>query len=295
MCQRKPPGQWNEKISHFDVTTIQGHYIDFPSSDTSSVLYYEESGAGQPIVFLHTAGSDSRQYRHLLANTELQKHYHMFSFDLPFHGKSDPYQQWWDNKYNLTTDLYAQWILSFVQKLEIEKPIIVGCSMAGAIVLYLAAEYGEQFTAAISLEGGFHTGGRNVPWLDHPMVHDGMFLQSWVNGLMAPQSPEALRRLSLWHYAQGGPGVYKGDIHFYSLDWPEVSKSLGKAKCPLWLLTGEYDYSCTPESSQAAAERLGGTFIKMQGIGHFPMSENPELFVSYLEPVLQQITTCSTK
>lgn len=279
--------------SRFDVSTIEGHYINLEHANTRSVLYYEESGEGQPIVFLHTAGSDSRQYRYLLANTELQQRYHMFTFDLPFHGKSDPTQHWWHAKYALTTDGYAQWIRSFIQQLGLERPIVVGCSMAGAIVLYLAAQYGDEFTAAISLEGGFQTGGRHVPWLNHPMVHDGLFLPAWVNGLMAPQSPEALRRLSLWHYAQGGPGVYQGDIHFYSLEWPEVSKSLGKAKCPLWMLTGEYDYSCTPESGQAAAEQLGGTFIKMEGIGHFPMSENPVLFTSYLEPVLEHIVARS--
>ncbi|MCL6443948.1 MAG: alpha/beta hydrolase [Alicyclobacillus sp.] len=283
--------------SQFDVSTIRGHYINFRDSDgtSNSVLYYEESGNGQPIIFLHTAGSDSRQYRYLMANTELQKTFHMFAFDLPYHGKSDPVYGWWQAKYTLTTNKYAQWIRDFIRQLQLEeRPILVGCSMAGAIVLYLAAEYGDEFTAAISLEGGFRTGGRDVPWLNHPMVHAGWFLHSWVNGLMAPQSPEMLRRLTLWHYAQGGPGVYQGDINFYSLDWPEVSKTLGRAKCPLWVLTGEYDYSCTPESSREAAQRLGGTFIEMKGIGHFPMSENPELLLTYLQPILQQIAVLRT-
>ena len=27
----------------------------------------------------------------------------------------------------------------------------------------------------------------------------------------------------------------------------------------------------------------------MQGLGHFPMSENPEVFLSYLRPVLEDI------
>ena len=35
---------------------------------------------------------------------------------------------------------------------------------------------------------------------------------------MAPQSPEDYRWETWWYYAQGGPGVFKGDLHFYSVD-----------------------------------------------------------------------------
>jgi len=29
----------------------------------------------------------------------------------------------------------------------------------------------------------------------------------------------------------------------------------------------------------------------MEGVGHFPMSENPDLFASYLQPVLDEIAS----
>ena len=55
------------------------------------------------------------------------------------------------------------------------------------------------------------------------------------------------------------------------------------------LLTGEYDYSCTAEGTLAVAERTGAAAVIMKGLGHFPMSEDPEKFVSYLLPVLEKI------
>ncbi len=273
----------------FDVSTITGHYMNFHSRGQQSVLYYEEAGQGRPIVFLHTAGSDSRQYRYVLANAKLQEQWHMFAFDLPFHGRSDPGPKWWETKYLLTTETYSDWVRDFVKHLELHRPVIVGSSMAGALVLYLAAEYGTEFSAAISLEGGFGTKGRYVPWTNHPMVHPGFFLQSWVRGLMAPQSPEEWQRLTLWQYAQGGPGVYQGDTYFYSVDWLKAGRHVGPAKCPLWILTGEYDYSCTPEDGREAADRLVGIFIEMKGVGHFSMSENPLLFLRYISPILEEI------
>jgi pimeloyl-ACP methyl ester carboxylesterase len=61
-------------------------------------------------------------------------------------------------------------------------------------------------------------------------------------------------------------------------------------RCPLYLMTGEYDYSCTPEDTLDVARRIpGAEAIIMKGIGHFPMSENPEKFLEYLRPVLERV------
>ena len=93
---------------------------------------------------------------------------------------------------------------------------------------------------------------------------------------------------------QGGPGVFMGDLHFYSIDGdvsgllPEIDTS----RCPLYMLTGEYDYSCTPEASRDTAARIPGAELTiMEGLGHFPMSEDPDRFQSYLLPVLEKIAS----
>ena len=56
---------------------------------------------------------------------------------------------------------------------------------------------------------------------------------------------------TLWHYMQSGPGVFKGDLHFYMIDG-DIRGRVGEIdikRCPLFLLTGEYDYSCTAEAT----------------------------------------------
>ena len=56
------------------------------------------------------------------------------------------------------------------------------------------------------------------------------------------------------------------------------------------IFSGEYDFSATVEKGREAHEAIAGsTFTEMHGMGHFPMSENPEEFIKYLEPVLQLI------
>jgi hypothetical protein len=49
-------------------------------------------------------------------------------------------------------------------------------------------------------------------------------------------------------------------------------------------LTGEYDWSNTPEMSQKTADKIKGGMMKaMKGLGHFPATENPRVFVDYGE------------
>ncbi len=60
--------------------------------------------------------------------------------------------------------------------------------------------------------------------------------------------------------------------------------------CPLFLLTGEYDFSCSPEDTLRTAAGIPGAEVTvMERLGHFPMAENPEQFRRYLRPVLERI------
>ncbi|MEM7429578.1 MAG: alpha/beta hydrolase, partial [Pseudomonadota bacterium] len=113
-----------------------------------------------------------------------------------------------------------------------------------------------------------------------------------VSGLVAPTSPPAHRWETLWHYMQGGPGIFKGDLHFYTVegDIMEHIADIDTENCPIFMLTGEYDFSCSPEMSRKTAAAIPGARLQiMKGIGHFPMSENPEAFRGYLLPILEEI------
>ena len=67
-------------------------------------------------------------------------------------------------------------------------------------------------------------------------------------------------------------------------------RKIDNSKCPIYLLTGEYDYSATPEETKILADTIGIEMVKMKNVGHFPMSENPEEFLKYLHPVLEKIS-----
>ena len=84
-------------------TEITGRYVYVTVQGVEYRVYYEEAGEGMPILCQHTAGSDGRQWRHLLEDPELTKEFRIIATDLPFHGKSLPptEQAWWSERYSL--------------------------------------------------------------------------------------------------------------------------------------------------------------------------------------------------
>jgi pimeloyl-ACP methyl ester carboxylesterase len=268
---------------------IIGRYLNVEVAGESRRIYYEAAGEGQPVLCLHTAGADSRQFRYLLEDEELTGRYRFIAFDMPWHGRSDPPDDWATTSYELDTQTYADTILAVMDRLGLQRPILMGCSMGGSIALYLASRHGERFSGVCALEGGLGNPGRFVPWTNHMEADHSRFLTSWVGGLIAPSSPPGPRAQTLWGYAQGGPGVYQGDTAFYGKDFPLHTQDLEPATCPLWVFSGEYDYSATTEMSREAASRLGGELVEMKGAGHFPMSEDPAAFRQQIVPVLDKI------
>ena len=284
--------QPKEKRTIHSKDPIRGGYVWVELEGRPNRIYYEEAGAGRDLLCLHTAGSDSRQFYKLLNDGGLGAEWRMVAFDLPWHGKSLPPEGAPIGSWDLTTERYVAAIEAVIGALGLQRPVLLGSSMAGQICLEMALRWGERLRGVIACEASERIVGREVPWTRHPEVNESSFVPEWVHGLMAPQSPPERAREVWWEYSQGGYGVFWGDIRFYGREWDmrERVARIDTQKCPVLMLTGEYDYSCTPEISRATAAKIpGAQFEVMRGMGHFPMAENPELFMEYLRPALAKL------
>jgi len=275
------------------IEPIVGRYAHIELGGRPHRIYYEEAGEGIPLLCLHTAGSDGRQYRAVLNDAEIRKHYRVVAFDMPWHGKSSPPPGWQAEDYRLTTGTYTAMIMSVARALGLERPVVMGCSIGGRIVLNLALEHARELRALIGLQSAAYVERYyDAAWLDHAEVHGGRACGGLAYGLMSPLSPDEHKWETVWHYMQGGPGVFSGDLFFYQVegDIRERIGAIDTKACPLYLLTGEYDYSASPRDTEAAAAKIPGAKVTiMQGLGHFPMSEHPAAFLGYLKPVLDEI------
>lgn len=285
------PGEVNLSKEFDNLSLLKGQYVDIGNQQW---VYCERSGnpLGRPVLMLHTAGSDSRQWHGLMTNANLQTKFNLLAFDLPGHGRSPlpANQENWD--WLLTEAQYMKWVTDLIHALNLESLLLIGCSMGSAISLGLLANHSELFSGGVLLETPYRSPGRRSIFLDHPEVHGNRLAATWVSSLLSPYSPQSRKDYATWIYSQGAPSVYDGDLAFYSDEFAATNHTakINTTKTPLWLLTGDYDYSASPEETMKVAQEIpGAKFIRLNGFGHFPMTEDPNrLYGEYLSSVLDE-------
>lgn len=261
---------------------IVGRYLHVEIAGVAHRIYVEEAGAGQPVLCLHTAGADTRQWRHLMCDAEVTEGHRLIAFDMPWHGKSLPPEGFQTQEYLLTTEAYIETVLAVADGLGLERPVLAGCSMGGRIALQLAALHAGRFSGFIAIEASdFQPAWYDIDWFDRPDAHGGEMGAALVSANISPHAPEAERWSTLWMFMQSGPGVFRGDLSFYTRDDSLIARlaDIDTARTPVHVLVGAYDLTCTPDDAERTARAIpGATLAVMDELGHFPMSEHPDGF-----------------
>ena len=274
------------------MNQIGGSYHRIALAEGHAEIHVESAGEGRPLLFLHTAGADSRQFHAQLSDVALAGTWRMLAADMPFHGRSMPPEGWQGEPYRLSGARYLGWCAALIEQAIGERTVVAGGSMGAALALLLAAERPDLVAGVIAIEPPFRSPGRRNPFQHHVGVHAGLHNAAFVRGLMSPTSPIDSRRRAAWIYSQGAPEIYAGDLAFYSdeFDGAAVAPRIDTGRTPVALLCGTYDYSATPEDGARLAALIPGADLRiMEGLGHFPMCENPDLFRPHLMAALAHV------
>ena len=273
---------------------VTGKYLWVDTEAYGKVkIFYEFAGSGPlTILFLHTAGSDSRQYHSLMNNRSMQQRATMYAFDLPAHGRSSLGSKQSPQGYGLTEDAYVESIAKVIPGLKLSNVVVCGASMAGHVCLAAAIRADELGIAgSIPCEGCDHL-AFTQPIYETDGLDSSLLNPERVCGMCAPTSPDYYKRQIWWQYSSQGYGIFPGDLKFYFRGWDGRGRveKIDTKRCPVYMLTGEYDYSCTTEASKATADKIpGAKFEAMPGLGHFPLTENPSAVLPYLNRALDFI------
>ena len=68
------------------IEPITGRYLHLDYAGRHYRIYFESAGEGIPLVCLHTAGADGRQYRGLMNSRAITSRFRVIAFDMPWHG-----------------------------------------------------------------------------------------------------------------------------------------------------------------------------------------------------------------
>lgn len=283
-----------------DFDSVVGRYMYLDLGGVRHRVYFEEAGHGPvPLLLQHTAAADGRQWRHLMEDADFQRMFRMISFDLPYHGKSLPptSQRWWEQQYRLTREGLIEAVVAVADKLDLDRPVYMGCSVGGFLAPDLALAVPDRFRAVVGINAGLAMDLTHWPYDIENSYLDPRIGGNWaaaVNiGFTAPTSPEALRREVGWLYSQAAPGVMHGDIHYYVHDHRltiEEASRIDTSKVAVYLLTCEYDAQAYDDGTIRLAEAIKGSHFEIiRGLGHFGPAENPEDFKTALLPLFEKI------
>jgi pimeloyl-ACP methyl ester carboxylesterase len=90
-----------------------------------------------------------------------------------------------------------------------------------------------------------------------------------------------------------GP-ITKGDLYYYFREHDLTGKmdKFDTVRCPVYLLTGDYNPTSSVEDTAALAAQIkGAKFNALPGMSHSGMAENPAVFKKYLIPILVEIAS----
>lgn len=103
-------------------------------------LFYTCQGVGEPLIMLHGNGEDHTIFDEAIK--VLSKYFRVYAIDTRDHGQSDKVEE-------LHYDDMAEDIRSFIETLQLEKPILYGFSDGGIIGLILASKYPNLLSKVI--------------------------------------------------------------------------------------------------------------------------------------------------
>jgi len=110
-----------------------GKFIDIDGSR----IHYVESGSGQPILMIPGLGAQLRHLTYSMVDM-LAKDYRVIAIDRPGAGNSTR-----PSGSSASVGTQADVVAKFIERMGLERPLIVGHSMGGAIALAVALEHPE--------------------------------------------------------------------------------------------------------------------------------------------------------
>lgn len=117
-------------------------------------LYYEVTGQGNPIVFIHGLGSSIRDWEYQVEY--FSRRFQVIAFDIRGHGKSEkpagPY----------SIPLFAGDTAELIKALDIAPAHVVGISLGGMIALQLAANEPELVRSLVVVNSGSEMVARSL-------------------------------------------------------------------------------------------------------------------------------------
>ncbi len=213
--------------------------------------YYELSGSGQPLVFIHGLGSSTHDWVNQVP--EFSRAYHVLPYDLRGHGRSDKP----DGPYHMS--LFAADLAGLLDGLGLGAAHIVGISLGGAVAFQFALDDPALVKTLTIVNSGPSLGGTPEQARQEIERRVGIVQQLGMRAMGQALAPAlfpkpdqaALRETFVERWAENDPRAYI-EATRSMLGW-DVTDRLGAIACPTLIIAADQDY--TPVAAKEAYVR----------------------------------------
>jgi 3-oxoadipate enol-lactonase len=249
--------------------------------DEAVELAYQERGQGKAVVLLHGFPFDHTIWEDVCVR--LEGHARLILPDLRGFGKS-PVP---DGIYSMR--LMAEDVAALMDKLALQKAVIVGHSMGGYIGLAFAQAYPDHVSglAMVTSQAAADTPERRAGRLRLADEIKRKGLKAVVSANLERYSPHAevrerCRPLMLNCPKKGAIAALKG-----MAERQDMLEFLSHLQVPGVVVAGGADVIVTPEKAREMAQIMPrGWMVEVPGGGHMPMFEAPEIVAQALMDLL---------
>ncbi|HEY9085733.1 MAG TPA: alpha/beta fold hydrolase [Candidatus Tyrphobacter sp.] len=224
-------------------------------------------------VFIHGAGCNSEVFA-----AQRDAFSESVALDLPAHGKAGGYAD--------TIEGFADAVAADLERLEIQRAVLCGSSMGGAIALELALRRHPSVHAAVLLGSGARL--RVAPAIFSELLHDfEAAAHTLACRMFAVQEARLIDAVATMLLATGRTQTV---ADFRACDAFDRVERLGEIAVPVLALTGEHDQLTPPKYASLAAGRIPGAQARIvEAAGHLAMLERPRETNAALASFLERL------
>jgi len=240
-------------------------------------IHYESTiGNSVPIVLVHGAGGSSKSWSEQLAIFDGQ--YNAWAMNLPGHGKSE------GSLLSNINDM-TKFINDFIEALSLDKFVLVGHSMGGAIAQEFALQYPEQLRGLVLIA----TGARlKVSQEILDTLAAGRMPFKDVNHLYGSSTPDNKREEALREMNELTPDLYWAD--FEACNKFDKVVSAEKITVTSLIMVGDEDVMTPLKYSQFLSSKLPNAQLSIiKGAGHMCMQEKPTEVTAEIERFIDEL------
>lgn len=239
-------------------------------------LYYETSGEGQPVLFIHGLGSSTRDWEY--QTLFFSKQYQVITFDLRGHGQTEkppgPY----------TMSQFASDAAALIQSLHLPPAHVVGLSLGGMVAFQLAVDHPQLVRSLVIVNSG-------------PELVIRTFKERWqvfmrflivrllgmrkmgevLSKRLFPKSDQTeLARTFVERWAENDRRAYTEAMRAI-VGW-SVASNLPNLHIPTLVLTGDADYTPVALKEAYVAKMPQAELVVIPDSRHVTPIDQPELF-----------------